>query len=220
MAEAPNPKDLPANIQKVSLKHDGPAPKKGKADRPEIKKIIDGEAKVKKPSITKRFKDNLKGDDAQTVGEYILMDVIIPATKRVIVDSVSQGIERMLYGTSSPRPVQRINGGYSPYSSYGRSTTVRSAPTRRENPRASASFDFNDIVVPDLYSAEQVISSLGDLIDTYEVATVADFYSMVGVSGNGYTDRAWGWTDIRGSRAVPTRDGFMLILPKPIPLPA
>ena len=47
--------------------------------------------------------------------------------------------------------------------------------------------------------------------------SVADFYDLVGVSGN-YTDNKYGWTDIRNASVIHVRDGYMIKLPKALPL--
>ena len=40
---------------------------------------------------------------------------------------------------------------------------------------------------------------------------------LVGVSGN-YTDNKYGWTDIRNASVIRVRDGYMIKLPKALPL--
>ena len=56
-----------------------------------------------------------------------------------------------------------------------------------------------------------------ELIDMYQLVSVADFYDLVGVSGN-YTDNRYGWTNVRNAYVVRVRDGYMIKLPKALPL--
>jgi hypothetical protein len=49
------------------------------------------------------------------------------------------------------------------------------------------------------------------------LVSVADLYDLVGVTGN-YTDNKYGWTDIRSASVIRVRDGYMLKLPKALPL--
>ena len=65
--------------------------------------------------------------------------------------------------------------------------------------------------------AEDVLERMDELIATYQVVSVADFYDLVGVSGN-YTDNKYGWTDIRNASVIRVRDGYMIKLPKALPL--
>jgi hypothetical protein len=47
---------------------------------------------------------------------------------------------------------------------------------------------------------------------------VADLYELTGLESN-HTDMKWGWTQLRGAKAVRLRTGgFLLDLPEPQPL--
>ena len=52
-----------------------------------------------------------------------------------------------------------------------------------------------------------------EIIDTYQVVSVADLYDLVGIRGN-FTDNKYGWTNIRNASVEHVRDGYMLKLPK------
>ena len=65
--------------------------------------------------------------------------------------------------------------------------------------------------------AEDVLSRMDELIDTYGVVSVADLYDLVGISCN-YTDNKYGWTNLRNAEPVRVRDGYMLKLPKALPI--
>ena len=56
-----------------------------------------------------------------------------------------------------------------------------------------------------------------DLVNSYDSATVADFYDLVGITSE-FTDNKWGWTNLHGSRVIRARDGYLLDLPKPEPV--
>ena len=77
--------------------------------------------------------------------------------------------------------------------------------------------DYDDIVLDKRDEAEDVLSRMDELISTYGMASVADLYELVGVTGN-YTDNKYGWTDIRSASAIRVRDGYLLKLPKALPL--
>ena len=73
------------------------------------------------------------------------------------------------------------------------------------------------IILESRGEAEDVLERMDELIATYQVVSVADFYDLVGVSGN-YTDNKYGWTDIRNASVIHVRDGYMIKLPKALPL--
>ena len=46
---------------------------------------------------------------------------------------------------------------------------------------------------------------------------IADLYDLVGMDSN-YTDNRYGWTNLRSAQVVRVRDGYLLKLPKALPL--
>ena len=58
---------------------------------------------------------------------------------------------------------------------------------------------------------------MNELIDTYDVVSVADLYDLVGKSCN-YTDNKYGWTNIRNAEPIRVRDGYLLKMPKAGPI--
>lgn len=55
------------------------------------------------------------------------------------------------------------------------------------------------------------------MISVYGMVSVADLYDLIGVTGN-YTDNKYGWTDIRSASVVRVRDGYIVKMPKAMPL--
>ena len=78
-------------------------------------------------------------------------------------------------------------------------------------------FNFKEILLADRGDAEIVLDRLGDLIDEYQTASVADLYSLTGISQE-FTDNRWGWDSLEGARVVRAGRMFMLDLPVPIAL--
>ena len=54
-------------------------------------------------------------------------------------------------------------------------------------------------------------------MDTYGLVRVADLKDLVGISDN-YTDNKYGWTNIRNAEIVRVRDGYMIKMPKAVPI--
>lgn len=199
-----------------------------KEEKPEKKRldpVVTEGVSHRKKGLGKRITETFTGDDARSVGEYVLFDVIIPAAKTMISDAVGQGVERALFGDVR-RP--RSSGGSRPgYTSYNRihqsspSGAMRAfepdGPRPGLSKRARATHDFGEVVLPDRGKAEVVLERLGDTLDVYGVATVTDFYDLVGISGS-YTDDKWGWYDLRGARVVRDRVGYLVDLPQPSPI--
>ena len=206
-------------------------PERARVDTPKarVDRVISGDVRRRKKSLSKRFKELYFGSDSRSVWQYVALDVIIPATKDLLADIATQGVERMLFGDDHHygRRGGRMRGrGISrDYTSYSRYTSPRDdrppfplGYNRRELTRqARVNHDFDDIILNTRAEAEEIIDRLFDLIEKYESATVADLYEMLGLTSQ-YTDDKWGWTDIRGSTVRRIREGYLLDLPRPKPL--
>lgn len=181
-----------------------------------VEKVISGTATTRKKSLGRKIAETFSGDDAQTVGHYILFDLAIPAMKNFISDMVSQGIDRLLFGSS--RGSSRGSSVSSKYSSYNKmyNSRDRDRDERRGlSSRARATHDFDDIILETRDEAEEVIEALQALIDEYDVATVADMYDAVDITGS-FVDSQWGWTDLRDVDIRRSgRAGYRIEFPRP-----
>lgn len=196
-----------------------------------VTKIVTGAATRRKKPLGKRLAETIVGGTGQGVLEYVVLEVLVPAAKDMIADAASQAIEQILFGevrsTSRRRASSSRSSGPGGYVSYNRySSSSSNYGSRREDPRereremsrrGRAAHDFDEIVLDTRADAEEVIDRLFELISKYESASVADLYELVGLSA-AYTDDKWGWTDFRGAGVTRVRTGYLLDLPRPVPL--
>lgn len=177
--------------------------------------IIKGEAIERKEPLRKKFLQAYAGDSAQSVGQYLLMDVIVPGTKNIISDLVTQGINRLLYGAS--RPAQSsgsiVGGSYRKFFN-GSTNSNQQGQNSQVVHQAQATHQFGEIILKNRSDAELVIDSLRELIETYGNAKVANLYSLVGITGD-FTNQSYGWTNLSRAGVIPIREGYLLDLPKP-----
>ena len=188
---------------------------KYKAENSEKKKIepvVKSGAKLRKKNELQKVAGSIISEDAKSVKSYILMDVLVPAIKDAIEDIVTNGIRMLLRGDTSARR-SGPSGGIS-HISYNKAYDRRD---RSSLDRPRGVMDFDDLILPTRYEAEEVLRSLDDLIETYRIVSVADMYDLVGISGQ-YTDNKYGWKNLRNARPFRVRDGYILELPKAIPI--
>lgn len=188
------------------------------------RKVINGQAKIRKKPLSKQIAELFGVDSIKSVGKYLIGDIIIPAAKNTLSDFVSEGIDMILGIDYRHRPRSR-GGAYGrmDYTSrydrdrnrYGRD---RFGHDRDERDYGRAPSSYEDIVFDSRADANRAIEYLCDLIDTYEQASIGDLFDAAGVSGGDYTDRRWGWKSIGSARIVSTRDGYVIDMPKPVPL--
>ena len=176
-----------------------------------VEKVVHGTVKTRKKSQVRKFTDVFISEDVSNVKSYILMDVLVPTIKKAISDIVKDGID-MLLGTGGPssRTTNASKVSYRNY--YDRRDNDRN-PIRR----TSSGYSYDDIVLETRGEAEEVITAMDGLMDTYGIVSVADLYDLVGKQCN-YTDNKYGWTNIRNVEPIRVRDGYMLKLPKAMPI--
>ena len=174
--------------------------------RPE--KVATGVVVKRKKNWYERFFHTVFSDEADTLSSYIVMEVLVPAFRNLLYDTVSQGAERALYGES-----RRSSASRTGYTNYSAASSGRNPSRPVLSRQARASHDFDDIVLATRPEADEVLDALREMIELYNQATVADLYDLVGVTTD-FTDNAWGWTDLRGATVRPIRGGYLLNLPR------
>ena len=178
-----------------------------------VEKVVHGNAKTRKKSQVRKFTDVFISEDASNVKSYILMDVLVPTIKKAISDIVKDGID-MILGTGGPstRSTNASKVSYRNY--YDRRDNERNYTSARRN---TTGYSYDDIILETRGEAEEVITAMDGLMDTYGIVSVADLYDLVGIQCN-YTDNKYGWTNIRNVEPIRVRDGYMLKLPKAMPI--
>ena len=189
---------------------------KYKAENSEKKKIepvVKSGAKLRKKNELQKVAGSIISEDAKSVKSYILMDVLVPAIKDAIEDIVTNGIRMLLRGDTSARR-SGPSGGIS-HISYNKAYDRRD---RSSLDRPRGVMDFDDLILPTRYEAEEVLRSLDDLIETYRIVSVADTYEAAGIRDFEYTARNYGWKDIRRAEVVHVRNGYWLKMPNVSPI--
>ena len=189
---------------------------KYKAENSEKKKIepvVKSGAKLRKKNELQKVAGAIISEDAKSVKSYILMDVLVPAIKDAIEDIVTNGIRMLLRGDTSARR-SGPSGGIS-HISYNKAYDRRD---RSSLDRPRGVMDFDDLILPTRYEAEEVLRSLDDLIETYRIVSVADMYEAAGIRDFEYTARNYGWKDIRRAEVVHVRNGYWLKMPNVSPI--
>lgn len=194
------------------FKKSGDAAKRTPEDK-KITPVVSGAAKVKKKSEVKKLTDVFISEDISTVKSYALMEVLVPAIKKAISDIVTNGIDMILYGEaghSKKHGASKIS-----YGSYYKGDRERRDYTAN---RVRGALDYDDIIFDTRGDAEAVLTAMDDVIEQYGVVSVGDLYDLAEVSTTNYAVNKYGWDDIRSASVVRVRDGYMIKLPRALPL--
>lgn len=215
-----DPSNLPGNSDK----------QKKAAERPKQKSVVQGSVKVKKPGLGRKFADAFLGEDVIDVKSYILQDVLIPAVKSTIVDIIGGGvdmIEMALFGKVSGRhgrygSYPYRNQSYTPYgTAYPNPNNQTGKPSRTTRNRGMDTYGVQDIIFGTRTEAMNVLDAMQQCLAQYDgMVSVSDLYDLAGVQDRigGFTDQLWGWTDLSTATIRHVRDGYLLMLPRPVSL--
>lgn len=187
----------------------------------DIKRITSSDAVRRKRPIRKQFLETFIVGDFKSSVQFVVLDVLRPAIQDLLVESVHQGFEKLMFGLNGSRrrgatPPQTGPMGHINYNRQPMSNRF-TAPQRVLNRQARAQHNFDEIILETRVEAEAVIDRLFDLVRQYDFATVADLYELVGFS-SAHTDHTWGWENLAGSGVSRARGGYLLDLPSPQPL--
>lgn len=175
---------------------------------------------VRKKPIGSRMLDSLfKSEDS--VARYLLREVVVPQLKDLLADFVKGAVEKSLYGEVRSTTSRGIRAGApTQYHSRFTPTGIRPATTIHRSPVTTTKDpgESNVIIVGSRGQAQQVLEAIENIMQTYEVVTAADLNSLLKQSPE-YTDRRWGWKDLRGFSYMPYTNGqYRLIVPPAIDL--
>lgn len=191
----------------------------------QVVKVVTGEVIVKPDGIGTKFRRIFFGGDARSAGRFVLADVMLPAARDMVVDAVINGVKGVIYGDPTYR---RRSAEYRPRVQYSNPINRPLYRDMREDHRASRTGPYlpdqphpyrgpekaerQQIVIARKEDAERVVERLIDIIDQYQVASLADLYDLVGLPSS-HIDNKWGWTVMNTAEIRQTRDGYIIDLP-------
>lgn len=185
-------------------------------ERQKLDKVVSGAVKTKKPNELKKLTDVFIAEDVSNVKNYIWMDVLVPSIKKAISDIVRNGIDMILYGEVSRSKGNTISSKVSYDRFYDRRDDDRGRVSSA--PRARTGFDYDRITFESRGDAESVLSLLQETLDNYEVVSVADLYDAAGLSTDNYMVNRYGWYSLNTAEVKRVSDGYVICMPKAVPL--
>lgn len=189
-----------------------------------IERVVVTDVIIQKPGIGRKFRNLFLEADIKSAARYVVADVLIPAARNLVVDATTKGMERLVYGD---RAIRRRNYGshesrisYNSIPSsrdrgYGgsplRDAHSRNAPPVLPEPRGRT-LQSRDLVFSSREEADLVLEKMNDVIDQYEVVSMADLNDLVGIPSS-HTDNKWGWSNLKDVKIHQVREGFLIDFP-------
>lgn len=204
MAEIPN---ITPNSKKYREKKD---------EEHRVKKVTKGTTKKNQESSLQKFTKAFIPEDAKSVKDYVVEEA--PG----FIMSFLRRLFQNLLDTYLPENGRYSGGGRSYRSgtnSAFRYDTIRAGSSTGavKSRNTNTVYEYENVTFEIYEDAQDVLDGLYDCLERYEKVRVFDLYDLAGVATNA-TDRNYGWTDLRGSRIVSVREGWVIDLPRAIPL--
>src|SRR4051812_32701574 len=204
--------DFPSNSHKAKATDAAP--------REKLDPVTSAETRERKQGLGRKFKTTFFAGSGRDALGYMTEDIVVPSIRDLLYNALSGGLERIFYGDRTVRPrntssiVSHAPGSHVAYDRQYKSQPA-SAPARTISRQSKARHDFQDLVIPTLSAANEVLDRLFDILSRDGEVTVAHLYELTGIRVD-HTDMKIGWTNLRGSKAVRLRDGsYLLALPEP-----
>lgn len=210
------PMNLPSNSHNKKKEPETPVDKK-------IEKVVTGTITKRKKGIGTKFAETFLGDTVDSVSDYVIKDIVIPAGLNMASSIVDEflnmfrgGFDMMLFGEQRSRHKYRSTTNYSKISTGG-SNFSKGYSTRPQSQGrkvdTQAMHQFDDIVFDNRGDAEVVLDRMIDILEGYGFVSVSDFYEMIG-ERHTFADQKWGWSDLSTARPERGRNGYRIKLPR------
>lgn len=199
------------HIQRVASVH-------GDIKRLENKPVVQGKVTVRKKNFVERL-------DIPGMVTDAVIDKIIPDLRDIAFNGITTVLSTMIYGddravsrrgySSAARSTMRAYERDRHYRDYSSIRTLPIDDDRYAHP--TSVYDPDDILFSNKEDVKTVYYKLENRINQYGQATVADLYDDANLSNINASDR-FGWRDISDAHIRMVRDGYVLMLPRPINL--
>lgn len=176
-----------------------------------IEKVVTSPVRTKQKTGAQKLAELILPEDIESMRSYLIKGILIPAGKKVL----SEMIDTFLYGSSGSTKKSSTASKVS-YRSYYEHPSERREPMTT---RTKTGFSYDEVIFDNRGEAEDVLSRMEEVIATYGMVSVGDFYDMVGITDENWTNQKYGWINLHTATVVRLpRDGYMIKLPKALPL--
>lgn len=179
-----------------------------------VKKVVIGEVIQKKKPVGQKFKDVFFGGDFKTAMKFVAAEVLVPALKSLLYESVAKGTERVVFGDRN----YNRNSDYRSRIQYNNPMrqdprTMARLPDQAPRALRAGVYEIQDVILSSREEAELVLENLMNIVDKYDVASVSDLNTLLGLPTS-HVDLKWGWSFLGNANVTQIRQGYLLELPR------
>ena len=172
---------------------------------------------VKQETLGEKIFHTFIVSEPKDVAKFLVKKKLVPKIKSMIVEMVSSGIDMLFTGNQSSSTEKGYFANSNvPYYSYSVSSSTKTTASTIVQQKTTPN-DYQKIIFQTMEKAKDVKNALQQVIDVYQCVRVADYYNAVGHPTTS-TDNNYGWRTLEGVTIDAVDGGFMLNMPKAIPL--
>ena len=180
-----------------------------------------------KEQLGKKLKRIFLSEDVDHLGEYIFWDVLVPSVQNLFSDMLHTVADVSFSGGRGRRSIASRDSLQRTAALYIRSSANGGSIYNRQSIQTVQTIRSIDDFMAFIYDVKDdalyVLNAMEQEISDYGVCTVQNVYGYLksrGIvvekePGNYYTNNDWGWTDIKNTKIIRVKNGWMLDLPKP-----
>ena len=187
-------------------------------ERTKLTKVVSGKAEKKEPSELKKLWNTFVVGDPEMVRKYILKNVIEPAIRNTLWDTITKGLRLFLFNNEDEeRPIGKtsIPARSIDFTRFAKMPMPEPEPLYEKPIKHS----YEGLVYETKADAACVLAGLKDRIAYCQSTSVGDLYELSGREDLiDFTDYKFGWRDLSNAYVQEGRSGYYLKLPKPRPL--
>lgn len=183
-----------------------------------VKKVVKGSVKTKKKSEFKKIAGSIVSEEVSSIKEHAIYSIIIPVIQDTLSQLLKDSVDLLFHGEVRGSSRSSRNGGRSAskvsyrdyYDDRGRGDS-----SRRREPQRHERYSYDDLIFDSRTDAEDVLNRMDEILEQYGVVTVADLFDLADVTGNGYPDQNYGWTNLRSASVERNRHNeYTLKMPR------
>uniref|UniRef100_A0AAU7GXA7 Helix-turn-helix DNA binding domain protein n=1 Tax=Streptomyces phage Scarif TaxID=3158858 RepID=A0AAU7GXA7_9CAUD len=225
------PVNLPGNshASKIAAPNTEESAEPTTGDDKKVESVVTGKVTRRKKTLGTRFKEHFL-TEGESFLDHLVNAVIIPKGKEIILsvvdqagDAVKEGFAEALFPGRATRPsTTRLSsfGTRINYNNVSRTPPPGARPTGmppRYTPTVRRSNVVEDIVLELREDVDMVLDQLRGVIERHGHCTLGDLYSLVDITPRN-TDEEWGWTNLDKAGWRKVEDGYLVVVPRPIPI--
>ena len=205
----------PSNTLKERNKPQGQQQK----PKPELKCVVSGKSKPVPKSIWSKVFVGIKPTSGQTMKEFIFDEIVTPLIQRAVVEGVTGAINFLVKGDAyaDRKDIQKFGKSYINYN--GISSGKPNGGNNYVYSGKNTGMDIENVWFESRADAQRVLDEMNGAIAQYDILTVNGFYDIIGrTSIIDPSNERFGWSDLRNAYVTAFRGGWVLHLPRPLPI--